>query len=401
MLPPYLIKQLRLRRVLCAAAILAGVVFSFTLNLLRYSRLQMRDRIQEVYDNLEVRCAVTNLTGTQSDYLDLPEWVIRLFLTGATGPNKEPEEVNFSSYIRDVQIRTRLSAESPHGSVTLCGITDPASEAALSASSGSQIVWREGFDASVFQGDDNLCLVPADMEEEDEIFLRISRGGVQTDTEVIEVELQVAGTYTGGGTSIYGPWQYVAALYEDAYGYLRADSISAVIRDNRKIDEFWELCDYFVAPTKDGAPVEWTASPVYRYYPYALSIYDDTLKETVLRLERNQHILAAVSWLLIALSFTVGAVYSFLNLQKRKMELKQQYMLGLRLAGILLGTVLEQGLLCLIGVALGTAAFVLAFRSSPDGLALLGFWCVNILATALAFAMTMRRSFLEANLEVE
>lgn len=400
MLPPYLFKQLRLRRILCAAAILAGVVFSFALNLLRYSRLQMRDRIQEVYDNLEVRCVVTNLTGTQPDHLDLPEWVIRLFLTGATSLNNEPEEVNFTSYIRNVQIKTRLEAQSSHGTVTLCGITDPASEAPLSPASGGQITWREGFDASVFQGGENLCLVPAGMEEEDEIFLRISRGGIQTDTEPIEVELRVAGTYTGG-TSIYGPWRYVATLYEDTYGYLRADSISAVIRDNRKIDEFWGFCGYFVEPTKDGAPVEWTASPIYRYYPYALAIYDDTLEETVLRLERNQNILAAVSWLLIAVSFTVGAVYSFLNLQKRKMELKQQYMLGLRLAGILLGTVLEQGLLCLTGVALGTAAFVLAFRASPDSLALLGFWCVNILATALAFAMTMRRSFLEANLEVE
>ena len=396
MLPPYLFKQLRLRRTLCAAAILAGVVFSFTLNLLRYSRLQMRDRIQEVYDNLEVRCAVTNLTGTQSDYLDLPDWVIRLFLTGEASPNREPEELNFASYIRDIRIKTRLSAQSSYGTVTLCGITDLAAEAPLSPASGSQITWREGFDASVFLGGENLCLVPADMED-DVICLQISTG---TD-DIVEAQLQVVGTYTGSSSSIYCPWLYAARLYETVYGYLRVDSISAVIRDNRKIDEFWELCDYFVAPTKDGAPVEWTASPVYRYYPYALAIYDDTLEETVLLLERNQNILAAVSWLLIAVSFAVGAVYSFLNLQKRRMELKQQYMLGLRLDGILLGTVLEQGLLCLIGIAVGTAVFILAFRSSPGSLALLGFWCVNILATTLAFAMTMRRSFLEANLEVE
>ena len=39
----------------------------------------MAARIEEVYDNLEVRCSVTNLTGTQSDQLNLPDWVLRLF----------------------------------------------------------------------------------------------------------------------------------------------------------------------------------------------------------------------------------------------------------------------------------------------------------------------------------
>lgn len=47
---------------------------------------------------------------------------------------------------------------------------------------------------------------------------------------------------------------------------------------------------------------------MYRTYPFALAIYDDTLVKTVDQLHQNQKLLGLVSWLLGLSAFGVGAV---------------------------------------------------------------------------------------------
>ena len=100
---PYFFKQMRKRTGLCLVVVLTALAFSLALCMLQRSRDQMAVRIEEVYDNLEVRCSVTNLTGTQSDRLNLPEWVLRLFTTGMTTGNFQ-EDGLFTPYVRDVQV---------------------------------------------------------------------------------------------------------------------------------------------------------------------------------------------------------------------------------------------------------------------------------------------------------
>ena len=84
---PYFFKQMRKRTSLCLVVVLTALAFSLALCMLQRSRDQMAARIEEVYDNLEVRCSVTNLTGTQSDRLNLPEGLLRLFTTDITTAN--------------------------------------------------------------------------------------------------------------------------------------------------------------------------------------------------------------------------------------------------------------------------------------------------------------------------
>ena len=62
--------------------------------------------------------------------------------------------------------------------------------------------------------------------------------------------------------------------------------------DNRRIDQFWDEYGsrYFVEPTRDGMPVPWEGSLMYRTYPFALAIYDDTLVKTVDQLHQNQRL---------------------------------------------------------------------------------------------------------------
>ena len=71
----------------CGSVVLSALGVSLALCMFQRSRDQMAVRIEEVYDNLEVRCSVTNLTGTQSDRLNLPETLQRQNTTDITTRN--------------------------------------------------------------------------------------------------------------------------------------------------------------------------------------------------------------------------------------------------------------------------------------------------------------------------
>ena len=137
---------------------------------------------------------------------------------------------------------------------------------------------------------------------------------------------------------------------------------------------------------------------MYRTYPFALAIYDDTLVKTVDQLHQNQKLLGLVSWLLGLSAFGVGAVFSILLLRHRSRELKLQYILGQARGGILLWALVEHGLLSLLGAAIGAGGFCVAFWTAPAWGPVAVFWGMNLAGTALAYLLTMRRTFLETNL---
>lgn len=155
---PYFFKQMRKRTSLCLVVVLTALAFSLALCMLQRSRDQMAARIEEVYDNLEVRCSVTNLTGTQSDQLNLPDWVLRLF-DGEKTYGKFQDNDLFAPYVRDVQVRSTVYCTTPgdQDRLTLSGVTGLKADSSLLASSGCTIIWREGFGEDMFRGGASPC----------------------------------------------------------------------------------------------------------------------------------------------------------------------------------------------------------------------------------------------------
>lgn len=305
-------------------------------------------------------------------------------------------------YVRDVQVRSTVYCTQPGGTVphALSGITGLAADSALQPDSGCTILWREGFDASVFQGRGYSLLLPEELaaweDEDGYVTLEFSPSSGETEQH----RFLVVGTYAGGAGRLYCPWWVARQLCLDVYGAITMDSLSAAMADNRRIDQFWDEYGsrYFVEPTRDGTPVPWEGSLMYRTYPFALAIYDDTLVKTVDQLHQNQKLLGLVSWLLGLSAFGVGAVFSILLLRHRSRELKLQYILGQARGGILLWALVEHGLLSLLGAAIGAGGFCVAFRTAPAWGPVAVFWGMNLAGTALAYLLTMRRTFLETNL---
>ena len=156
---PYFFKQMRKRTSLCLVVVLTALAFSLALCMLQRSRAQMAARIEEVYDNLEVRCSVTNLTGTQSDQLNLPDWVLRLFDGEKTYGNFQDNDL-FAPYVRDVQVRSTVYCTTPgdQDRLTLSGVTGLKADSSLLASSGCTVIWREGFGEDMFRGRGFSCI---------------------------------------------------------------------------------------------------------------------------------------------------------------------------------------------------------------------------------------------------
>ncbi len=383
---PYFFKQMARRRALSLATVVIAFVFAVALCLLSRGQTEMHERIAEVYRTMEVPCSVTNLTGTKSDELDLPDWVINLFFYGITTPGEAPAADSFHSYLQKVAAKMHLNCSRQGATVKLFGIT-----ALDAAPELGEIRWTQGYDEQIFYGAEAVCLAPEGTSEQSVCLLLEGQGN-----EKMSARLTVAGTFDGA--DFYCPWEFAKNLSLQAQGYLQADSIRAVLADNRRIDEFREKWAdiYFVEPSKEGTPVAWDASPAYATYPYALAIYDGTLQATVQKLERNCTLLRAASAALLAAAFAIAAVFNSLTLRSRGKELKLQHILGQ--GKLLLSALAEQGILSLCGLAMGFGGFALLYGVPRQWWSIPLFWLMSIIGAAVAYGCTMRKRFLEAPL---
>ena len=163
------------------------------------------EKKQREFDNIcneiEITCSVTNLTGTKKDNLSLSYWVLELFdMEG---------DAEFASYLHNVQMKVTRGLGVPYN----CGLVgmnslDMADE--LYPENGCTIFWNEGYDEGVFASDEEVCLVPEKFGKYENITVRqTSRSDVMA-----EIVLKVAGTYVGGEGDIYCPWSVMVGLHE-------------------------------------------------------------------------------------------------------------------------------------------------------------------------------------------
>lgn len=115
---------------LIAAALLFALNFvaALLLCILNSSSERLAKQIDEVYENAVITCQVSNLTGTQTEDLSLPQWVVHLFMGNAGVPGTE--HINFSNdavaaafraYLSAVYAKTAIRATHLGTNVTLVG----------------------------------------------------------------------------------------------------------------------------------------------------------------------------------------------------------------------------------------------------------------------------------------
>lgn len=387
---PYLLRRMRRRKKMCLAVCIMGFVVSALLYGFRVGDLSMDKQIEDVFDNAVVTCAVTNLTGTQSDYLGLVDWTVNLFRETDADSIHIPE-TSFLDYLKDIQMKLYMRGELPGQSIDVFGVNALGADRTLRPQENS-ISWFEGYDETIFSQTAALCIVSEDLYQSletgdgagREITLKIP--GKYNEENVTQLNLTVVGICSGKKTTVYCPWDIATQAYRAVNGFLEADCIYATIIDNRRIEEFKERCarEYFAEVDPKGEPQPWEKSPLYDSYPYAFAVYDETMNQTVGSLRQNQSIYRLCQKFIVVLTLGMGFVIGNLSTRQRQRELALQYVLGLPRGRIFIEVWVEHLIVCGAGVVLAVAVFWVITGISPPWEYLLAAFGANCLGVAAA-----------------
>ena len=168
-------------------------------------------------------------------------------------------------------------------------------------------------------------------------------------------ELEIAGLYNSEDTAtIYCPWDTYAAILRNMGTLASADSLSAVLRDNRKLEEFRELSGrWFMEPTPKAAGMEYMNG-----YYYALDINDSQLLQADTNLKNSMAVNRIAVIVVFIMSTIAGALVGFLMIRNRKREIIIMRTVGTPDHRIYTSFVLEQLACVTPGILVGGAYFL-------------------------------------------
>lgn len=265
----------------------------------------------------------------------------------------------------------------------MIGMTSFSCDEKLLPEYGCKITWYEGYDESIFSGEEPVCIVPENMakpryydngEGEAPLYFRTSvvdfikddDGFLMPVPKTIEYSctLKIVGTYTAGDEkSIYCPYPILEQVYSELEAQRFFDSISATIADNSRLYEFREkmgLC--FIEPSPDAEEIHWGSYVLNRsnsyynkFYDYALDINDENLFDLSAILEDSIKFNQTVTVFVVILSVVAGFLVGFLMIRRRKRDILLMRTVGESNFRLYVGFLLEQMICIVLGIALGGA----------------------------------------------
>lgn len=384
----YLRARLRRRPVPSLAVLLFAAVLAFSLCALQNANEAAQERYEELYQTLPVKVSVTNLAGTKSDDLAIPGWIYELF----TGDGLFT--LNLNGFVTDLQARLRQSIAFGPGA-TLIGVSSLDIAHELSQENNGAVNWYPGYDPSVFGSEENVCIVPeavAREMEEAELSFSHSTDALSPPRQY-SCTLKIVGSYVSdmGNSMIFCPLSVTEDVFRGLGRDREIDAVSAMVKDNRKLDEFRKIAGFwFAEPNPTGAKTEWNYAG-YQYYPYALDIDDSLLRTAAQSLENSLFINGLCTWLIFGLSAGAGFFISFLMVRQRKREIALMRTMGTAQGSIFLTLLAEHMLLVVLGITLGGVWF----RWQPED-RLVTFGIVYLVGLVTALAVFLRNNLLLA-----
>lgn len=348
----YLIKR-NLRRPLSGLlVILFGLIMTLSLCALQTANEAAQARYDQMYDSIPVEVSVTNLSGTRSDNLEIPGWVMGLF------DGEGVFTLDLADFVTDLQVKLRLPiTEGP--AHTLIGISSLEIASELSQEQNGSVIWRDGYDESILQSGDMVCIVPESLSERNKIRLVFQHKLDSGEFREYECGLTVVGTYVSdkGEGMLFCPLEVTEIIHQKLGQDRQIDAIRGRLKNNRDLAAFEKQAGYwFASPNPTGAKTPWNFGG-YAYYPYALDVDDSLLKAAALSLENSLFINGVCTWLILVISAGAGFFISFLMIRQRKREIALMRTLGTGTGSILAGILVEQTALLLVGAVLGGVWF--------------------------------------------
>ncbi len=412
------LKSLKRAPVRAVAVLLFAAVITMIICALHASNEAELRNYEEVWQSVPITVTVTDPKGVNDGKLIIDSWVLDLFerdepvkFYDASAEKKYnssfqfyqaevPVELSLAEYVKDIQVFATQTINTINGTnytgasgtTMLYGITSIPCDKQLLPEYGCEITWFDGYDESIFSGNEQLCIVPEGMIENYdndgnvELYLkgqsqkpvvRVDENGeiVWENGQIVidmpkteyNCTLKIVGTYTeGDGKSIYCPYSIVKQVYDGLEEIIIVDSLSATLKDNRRLDEFREKMSYcFLEPDPNAKRTSWGViidvglSMKYdeRYYSYALDIDDNNLFDLSAILEDSIKFNRTVTVFVVILSVVAGFLVGFLMVRRRKRDIMLMRMVGESNARVYVGFALEQMICIILGIAVGGAYY--------------------------------------------
>ena len=434
------INRMKRSPVRVVAVLLFAAVITMIICALKASNDEEMRHYEKAYQAIPIKFSVNNPSATDVEFSSLmPGWVLDLF-TGESPveivdvsaakdwdekqeiiDNTEPTKISLQEYVKDLQFKMTYTIRTingkkytgARGTTLLYGMNSIYSDKQLLPEYGCEIKWYEGYDESIFSGDEPVCLIPESKATADhydngggeaELYFsyqtRTMVNGVSTVVESGEYEckLKIVGTYTAGDElSIYCPFPIIEQVYEELKQEYRIDSLSGMIADNMRLEEFLEKADvFFMDPAQKDEEIPWGIVVFNRedeypneFYLYAMDINDEHLAELSAILQESIKFNRSVTVLVVILSVISGFLIGFLMIRRRKRDIILMRTVGESNFRLYIGFVLEQMICIILGIAVGGAYYM---WNPMDKLIL--FAIVYFVALTLALAIFMSKKLI-------
>ena len=293
--------------IISIAVVLAMTAFlmAFT-NSIRINQASLDD----AYDNLEVKAHIAAATALADPYLEEERY----------------RAIVDSGFVAEHAAMVRFKQS---GSTTLRGVTDASIDSMLEEAL-LFTTWQEGYDERILQGDQPVCLAPADsgveLGEQKKFFL-IEKENVVSLTVVGLYELG----YSSGAKAYYCSMDWLLDTCHELGVAVHYNALEMRLDNLRQLDTFKAQMKELGMDT--GGAI--------------LLVNDALLREVTSQLNRQIRLLESVLPILLALVAGIGFGLSFLLLRGRKKEAAVMRSLGMgrwRVAGVFLTETAAQAL---------------------------------------------------------
>ena len=343
-------------------------------------RTAQQKKLDDVYDHFEIRCTVTNISGSRKTDLDIAAGYLGLFEEGGT----------LFTHVKDVFLLQQLHGAKllpAHDSdattekvIVLYMTNDPQSSAYLE---DAIIRYENGYDSESFRGSEAVCIVTESLSD------RIGADGtVRLHSSAGETVARVVGTYLGEKDTVFVSWQLMVAQLARKDIRATANSMSFTISDNRRLGEVKQLLrDYFV-------PASYTNKSSNMH---GLIIDDNLFIDTVVVLERSLALLGVVCWLIYVLSVGISFLIVFLGIRGRKLELAVMRSLGTRSIALYAEVLCENLFIFLPGAAVACLmANLFGMALTANSLGIVGAYMIcYLIGVVLAVAQVISGNIMQ------
>lgn len=309
------------------------------------SILTRAEATRRLLQSTPIRCVLATKDGRTED-VGVMNGLVYSFVEGGA-----------KQFVSEFAIRTEKVIKLPDGSDgMITGVTLPCYEELTALGDVPRIIWQNGWDYSVFDTHEKVCVAGSAMMAHAEMV-----DGLPMLTMTIA---EVTDTFRIVGTcddknSLWCPFY---ALYDWTIS-LEGERVSFILADNTQLDDWLEMARSHFAPTQDGV------------YPalVQLIMQDEAYRNVEQASRRNELLLQIVEPLFTALVFAAGILVSFLAVRARKAEIAILQSMGVGRIGLILQGLVETAVPCLlIFPAAALFGWRLAMTTALTGMYILG-----------------------------